>query len=102
MSQTIDQQKNLPLTTKTDTSQLTLSDTMPSPLSIPEDIHHSPCFSPISDENETIPPVPDTKISETTQTQKTDDNSDFSDLVKSQRLQEKLKTVKTKLSEEIS
>ena len=102
LSQTIDQQKDIPLTTQTDTSQLTLSDTMPSPLSIPEDIDHSPCFSPSSAEIETIPPVPDTKISETTQTQTVDDNSDISDFVKSQRFQEKLKTVKTKLSEEIS
>ena len=102
LSQTIDQQKDIPLTTQTDTSQLTLSDTMPSPLSIPEDIDHSPCFSPSSTDIETIPPVPDTKISETTQTQTVDDNSDISDFVKSQRFQEKLKTVKTKLSEEIS
>ena len=76
---------------------------MPSPLSIPEDIDHSPCFSPeTSTDIETIPPVPDTKISETTQTQTVNDNSDISDFVKSQRFQEKLKTVKTKLSEEIS
>ena len=102
LSQTIDQQKDLPLTTQTDTNQLTLSDTMPSPLSIPDDIDHSPCFSPSSDEIEIIPPVPDTKLSETTQTQTVDDNSDISDFVKSQRFQEKLKTVKTKLSEEIS
>ena len=50
LSQTIDQQKHMPLTTQTDTSQLTLSDTMPSPLSIPEDMDHSPCFSPLSTE----------------------------------------------------
>ena len=102
LSQTIDQQKHMPLTTQTDTSQLTLSDTMPSPLSIPEDIDHSPCFSPSSTDIATIPPVPDNKISQTTQTQTVDDNSDISDFVKSQRFQEKLKTVKTKLSEEIS
>ena len=102
LSQTIDQQKHMPLTTQTDTSQLTLSDTMPSPLSITEDIDHSPCFSPLSTDSATIPPVPDNKISQTTQTQTVDDNFDISDFVKSQRFQEKLKTVKTKLSEEIS
>ena len=102
LSETIDQQKHMPLTTQTDTSQLTLSDTMPSPLSSPEDMDHSPCFSPLSTDSVTIPPVPDNKISQTTQTQTVDDNLDISDFVKSQRFQEKLKTVKTKLSEEIS
>ena len=102
LSQTIDKQKHMPLTTQTDTSQLTLSDTMPSPLPIPEDIDHSPCFSPLSTDSATIPPVPDNKISQTTQTQTVDDNFDISDFVKSQKFQEKLKTVKTKLSEEIS
>ena len=102
LSQTIDQQKHMPLTTQTDTSQLTLSDTMPSPLSLPEVMDHSPCFSPLSTDSATIPPVPDNKISQTTQTQTVDDNLDISDFVKSQRFQEKLKTVKTKLSEEIS
>ena len=103
LSQNIDQHKDIPLTPQTDISQLTLSDTMPSPLSIPEDIDHSPCFSPSSTTDiETIPPVPDIKISETTQTQTVDDNSDISDFVKSQRFQEKLKTVKTRLSDEIS
>ena len=92
----------MPPTTQTDTSQLTLSDTMPSPLSIPEDIDHSPCFSPSSTDIATILPVLDNKISQTTQTQTVDDNLDISDFVKSQRFQEKLKTVKTKLSEEIS
>ena len=90
----------MPLTTQTDTSQLTLSDTMPSPLSLPEDMDHSPCFSPLSTDSATIPPVPDNKISQTTQT--VDDNLYISDFVKSQRFQEKFKTVKTKLSEEIS
>ena len=102
LSQTIEQQKDLPLMTQTDTSQLTLSDTMPSPLSLPEGMDNSPCFSPSSDDIEVIPPVTDTKISETTQTQTVDDNPDISDFVKSQRFQEKLKTVKTKLSEGIS
>ena len=102
LSQTIDQQKHMPLATQTDTSQLTLSDIMPSPLSLPEDMDHSPCFSPLSTDSATIPPVPDNKISQTTQTQTVDDNLDISDFVKSQRFQEKLKTVKTKLSEEIS
>ena len=102
LSQTIDQQKHMPLTTQTDTSQLTLSDTMPSPLSLPEDMDHSPCFSPLSTDSATIPSLPDNKISQTTQTQTVDDNFDISDFVKSQRFQEKLKTVKTKLSEEIS
>ena len=101
LSQTIDQQKHMPPTTQTDTSQLTLSDTMPSPLSIPEDIDHSPCFSPSSTDIATILPVLDTKISQT-QTQTVYDNLDISDFVKSQRFQEKLKTVKTKLSEEIT
>ena len=102
LSQTIDQQKHMPLTTQTDTSQLTLSDTMPSPLSITEDIDHSPCFSPLSTDIATTLPVLDNKISQTTQTQTVDDKFDMSDFVKSQRFQEKLKTVKTKLSEEIS
>ena len=102
LSQTIDQQKHMPPTTQTDTSQLTLSDTMPSPLSIPEDIDHSPCFSPSSPDIATILPVLDNKISQTTQTQTVDDNLDISDFVKSERFREKLKTVKTKLSEEIS
>ena len=44
LSQIIDQQKDIPLTPQTDISQLTLLDTMPSPLSIPEDIDHSPLF----------------------------------------------------------
>ena len=102
LSQTIDQQKHMPLTTQTDTSQLTLSDTMPSPLSITEDIDHSPCFSPLSTDIATTLPVLDNKISQTTQTQTVDDKFDMSDFVKSHRFQEKLKTVKIKLSEEIS
>ena len=102
LSQTIDQQKHMPLTTQTDTSQLTLSDTMPSSLSITEDIDHIPCFSPLSTDIATTLPVLDNKISQTTQTQTADDKFDMSDFVKSQRFQEKLKTVKTKLSEEIS
>ena len=102
LSQTIDQKKHMPLTTQTDTSQLTLSDTMPSPLSISQDIDHSPCFSPSSTDIATILPVLDNKISQTTQTQTVDDKFDMSDFVKSQKFQEKLKTVKTKLSEEIS
>ena len=102
LSQSIDQQKHMPLTTHTDTSQLTLSDTMPSPLCLSEDIDHSPCFSPSSPDIATILPVLDNKISQTTQTQTVDDNLDMSDFVKSQRFSEKLKTVKTKLSEEIS
>ena len=102
LSQSIDQQKHMPLTTQTDTSQLTLSDTMPSPLCLSEDIDHSPCFSPSSPDIATILPVLDNKISQTTQTQTVDDNLDISDFVKSERFHEKLKTVKTKLSEEIS
>ena len=102
LSQTIDQQKHMPPTTQTDTSQLTLSDTMPSPLSLPEDMDHSPCFSPLSTDIATTLPVLDNKISQTTQTQTVDHKFDMSDFVKSQRFQEKLKTVKTKLSEEIS
>ena len=94
LSQTIDQQKNA--------SPTTAVSSMPSPLSIPEDIDHNQCFSPSSGEIEVVPPDPDNKISETTQTQTVDDNSDISDFVKSQKFQEKLKTVKTKLSEEIS
>ena len=92
LSETIDQQK--------DASPTTAVSSMPSPLSIPEDIDQ--CFSPSTGEIEVIPPDPDNKISETTQTLTVDDNSDISDFVKSQKLQDKLKTVRTKLSEEIS
>ena len=92
LSQTIDQQK--------DASPTTAVSSMPSPLSIPEDIDQ--CFSPSTGEIEIIPPDPDNKISETTQTLTVDDNSDISDFVKSQKFQDKLKTVRTKLSEEIS
>ena len=113
------------ITSQTDTTQPTLEDTMISPTitssySISEDIDINQYFSKSGDDIEEVTPVPDNKVPEnndtpnepstsqihqkTKQTQTVEDNSDFdmSNYMKCPRFQEKLKSVKTKLTNEFS
>ena len=110
---------------QTDTPQPTLEDTMTSPTitspySLSEDTDIAQYLSTSGDDIETVTPVPDNKVLEnndtpnepstsqlqqnTKQTQTFEDNSDFdmSDYVKTHRFQEKLKSLKGKLSKEFS
>ena len=120
----------LPVLTDTITSQtdMTLphledtltSPTITSPYSLNEDIDIAQYFSTSGNDIEKVTPVPDNKAPEnndtlnepstlslqqnTKQTQTVEDNSDFdmSDYVKTHRFQEKLKSLKSKLSKEFS
>ena len=113
------------ITSQTDTTQPTLEDTMTSPTmtspySLSEDMDIYQYLSTPGDDIEKVIPVPDNKVPEnndtpnepstsqlqqnTKQTQTVEDNSDFDkcDYVKTRRFQEKLKSVKTKLTKEFS
>ena len=106
------------ITTQTDITRLTFVDTMTSPFSLNEHIDTNQYLSTSGDEIENATPDPDNKVPEnndtsnepstsqsqqnTTQTQTDEDNSDMSDYMKCPRFQEKLKFVKTKITEEIS
>ena len=108
------------ITIQTDTPKITLTGTMTSTFSPSEDIDTDQYLSTSDDEIEDVTPVQDNKIpgsndtpnepstsqlqQNTTQTQTDEDDSDFdmSDYMKCPRFQEKLKSVKTKLTEEIS
>ena len=113
------------ITSQTDTTQPTLEDTMTSPTitspySLSEDTDITQYLSTSGDDIEKVTPVRDNKVpgnsntpNETSksqlqqnrkQTQTFEDNSDFdmSDYVKTHRFQEKLQSVKTKLSKEFS
>ena len=120
----------LPILTDTITSQtdITLphledtltSPTITSPYSLNEDTDIAQYFSTSGNDIEKVTPVPDNKAPEnndtpnepstlplqqnTKQTQTVEDNSDFdmSDYVKTPRFQEKLKSLKSKLSKEFS
>ena len=120
----------LPVHTDTITSQkdITLphlediltSPTITSPYSLNEDTDIAQYFSTSGNDIEKVTPVPDNKAPEnndtpnepstlslqqnTKQTQTVEDNSDFdmSDYVKTHRFQEKLKSLKSKLSKEFS
>ena len=120
----------LPVVTDTITSQkdITLphledtltSPTITSPYSLSEDIDIAQYFSTSGNDIEKVTPVPDNKAPENNdtpnepstlplqqnrkQTQTVEDNSDFdmSDYVKTHRFQEKLKSLKSKLSKEFS
>ena len=120
----------LPVLTDTITSQIDttlphLEDTMTSPTitspySLSEDTDIAQYFSTSGNDIEKVTPVPDNKAPEnndtpnepstlplqqnTKQTQTVEDNSDFdmSDYVKTPRFQEKLKSLKGKLSKEFS
>ena len=120
----------LPVVTDTITSQtdITLphledtltSPTITSPYSLNEDTDIAQYFSTSGNDIEKVTPVPDNKAPEnndtpnepstlslqqnTKQTQTVEDNSDFdmSDYVKTHRFQEKLKSLKSKLSKEFS
>ena len=120
----------LPVLTDTITSQtdMTLSHledtltspTITSPYSLNEDTDIAQYFSTSGNDIEKVTPVPDNKAPEnndtpnepstlplqqnTKQTQTVEDNSDFdmSDYVKTHRFQEKLKSLKSKLSKEFS
>ena len=120
----------LPVLTDTITSQtdITLphledtltSPTITSPYSLNKDTDIAQYFSTSGNDIEKVTPVPDNKAPEnndipnepstlplqqnTKQTQTVEDNSDFdmSDYVKTHRFQEKLKSVKSKLSKEFS
>ena len=96
------------------------SPTITSPYSLSEDMDINQYLSTSGDDIEKVTPVPDNKVPEnndtpnepstsqlqqnTKQTQTVEDNSDFdmSDYVKTHRFQEKLKSVKTKLTKEFS
>ena len=96
------------------------SPTITSPYSLSEDTDIAQYLSTSGDDIETVTPVPDNKVPEnndtpnepstsqlqqnTKQTQTFEDNSDFdmSDYVKTHRFQEKLKSLKGKLSKEFS
>ena len=113
------------ITSQTDTTLPHLEDTMTSPTitspySLTEDIDIAQYFSTSGNDIEKVTPVPDNKAPEnndtpnepstlplqqnTKQTQTVEDNSDFdmSDYVKTPRFQEKLKSLKGKLSKEFS
>ena len=120
----------LPVVTETITSQkdITLphledtltSPTITSPYSLNEDTDIAQYFSTSGNDIEKVTPVPDNKAPENNdtpnepstlslqqnakQTQTVEDNSDFdmSDYVKTHRFQEKLKSLKSKLSKEFS
>ena len=103
------------ITTQTDITRLTFVDTMTSPFSLNEDIDTNQYVSTSGDEIGNATPDPDNKVPEsngtsnepstsqsqqnTTQTQTDEDNSDMSDYMKCPRFHEKLKSVKTKLTE---
>ena len=113
------------ITSQTDTTLPHLEDTMTSPTitspySLSEDTDIAQYFSTSGNDIEKVTPVPDNKAPEnndtpnepstlplqqnTKQTQTVEDNSDFdmSDYVKTPRFQEKLKSLKGKLSKEFS
>ena len=113
------------ITSQTDTTLPHLEDTMTSPTitspySLSEDTDIAPYLSTSGNAIEKVTPVPDNKAPEnndtpnepftlplqqnTKQTQTVEDNSDFdmSDYVKTHRFQEKLKSLKSKLSKEFS
>ena len=113
------------ITSQTDTTLPHLEDTMTSPTitspySLSEDTDIAQYLSTSGNDIEKVTPVPDNKAPEnndtpdkpstlplqqnTKQTQTFEDNSDFdmSDYVKTHRLQEKLKSLKGKLSKEFS
>ena len=113
------------ITSKTDMTLPHLEDTLTSatitsPYSLNEDTDIAQYFSTSSNDIEKVTPVPDNKAPEnndtpnepstlslqqnTKQTQTVEDNSDFhmSDYVKTHRFQEKLKSLKSKLSKEFS
>ena len=113
------------ITSQTDTTQPNLEDTMASPTitspySLSEDVDIDKYLSTSGDDIEQVTPVPDNKVPEnndtpsepstsqlqqnTKQTQTVEDSSDFdmSDYMKCPRFQEKLKSVKTKLTREFS
>ena len=113
------------ITSQTDTTLPHLEDTrtsptITSPYSLNEDTDIAQYFSTSGSDIEEVPPVPDNKAPEnndtpnepstlslqqnTKQTQTVEDNSDFdmSDYVKTHRFQEKLKSLKSKLSKEFS
>ena len=113
------------ITSQTDTTLPHLEDTMTSPTitspySLSEDTDIAQYFSTSGDDIEKVTPVPDNKVPEnndtpnepstlplqqnTRQTQTVEDNSDLdmSEYMKCSRFQEKLKSLKTKLSKEFS
>ena len=113
------------ITSQTDTTLPHLEDTMTSPTitspySLSEDTDIAQYLSTSGDDLEKVTPVPDNKVSEnndtpndtstlqlqrnTKQAQIVQDNSDFdmSEYMKCPRFQEKLKSVKTKLTKEFS
>ena len=113
------------ITSQTDTTLPHLEDTLTSPTitspySLNEDTDIAQYFSTSGNDIEKVTPVPDNKAPEnndtpnepstlslqqnTKQTQTVEDNSDFdmSDYVKTHRFQEKLKSLKSKLSKEFS
>ena len=113
------------ITSQTDTTLPHLEDTrtsptITSPYSLNEDTDIAQYFSTSGSDIEEVPPVPDNKAPEnndipnepstlslqqnTKQTQTVEDNFDFdmSDYVKTHRFQEKLKSLKSKLSKEFS
>ena len=113
------------ITSQTDTTLPHLEDTrtsptITSPYSLNEDTDIAQYFSTSGNDIEKVTPVPDNKAPEnndtpnepstlplqqnTKQTQTVEDNSDFdmSDYVKTPRFQEKLKSLKSKLSKEFS
>ena len=113
------------ITSQTDTTLPHLEDTMTSPTitspySLSEHTDIAQYFSTSGNDIEKVTPVPDNKAPEnndtpnepstlplqqnTKQTQTVEDNSDFnmSDYVKTHRFQEKLKSLKSKLSKEFS
>ena len=113
------------ITSQTDTTLPHLEDTLTSPTitspySLNEDTDIAQYFSTSGNDIETVTPVPDNKAPENNatpnepstlplqqnrkQTQTVEDNSDFdmSDYVKTHRFQEKLKSLKSKLSKEFS
>ena len=113
------------ITSQTDTTLPHLEDTMTSPTmtspySLNEDTDIAQYFSTSGNDIEKVTPVPDNKAPEnndtpnepstlslqqnTKQTQTVEDNSDFdmSDYVKTHRFQEKLKSLKSKLSKDFS
>ena len=113
------------ITSQTDTTLPHLEDTMTSPTitspySLNEDTDIAQYFSTSGNDIEKVTPVPDNKAPENSdtpnepltlplqqnikQTQTVEDNSDFdmSDYVKTHRFQEKLKSLKSKLSKEFS
>ena len=117
VTDTITSQKDITLPHLEDTMT---SPTITSPYSLNEDIDIAQYFSTSGNDIEKVTPVPDNKAPEnndtpnepstlslqqnTKQTQTVEDNSDFdmSDYVKTHRFQEKLKSLKSKLSKEFS